>query len=136
MADSGWELQQAIYAALASNGALTALLGGPNIFDDVPQRADFPYLTFGRSSIRDWSTGTEEGSEHLLTLHVWSREAGRRQVRQIMSLLRATLHDQPLALTGHHLVNLRHELSEARREPDGDTYRGIVRFRAVTEPNV
>jgi len=29
---------------------------------------------------------------------------------------------------------VRHELSEVRREPDGETYHGFVRFRAVTEP--
>jgi hypothetical protein len=44
------------------------------------------------------------------------------------------LHDQPLTLVDHDLVNLRHEFSEARPDPDGDTYRGIVRYRAVTEP--
>ena len=37
-------------------------------------------------------------------------------------------------LPDHHLVNLRHELSEARLDPDGDTFHGIVRYRAVTEP--
>jgi len=134
MAEAGWALQQAIYGALIADAALTSLLGGAKIFDDVPQRTDFPYLTFGRSSLRDWSTGTESGAEHVVTLHVWSREAGRREVRQIMSVLRAALHDQALVPAGHNLVNLRHEFSEARREPDGDTYHGIVRFRAVTEP--
>jgi hypothetical protein len=48
--------------------------------------------------------------------------------------VRTALHDQALSLAGHRLVNLRHELSEARREPDGDTTHGIVRYRAVTEP--
>ena len=48
--------------------------------------------------------------------------------------LRAALHDQPLTLSGHRLINLRHEHSEARREPDGETYHGIARFRATTEP--
>ncbi len=48
--------------------------------------------------------------------------------------MRAALNDQQLSLDGHRLVNLRHELSEARRDPDGETYHGIARFRAVTEP--
>jgi hypothetical protein len=51
-----------------------------------------------------------------------------------MGALKIALHDAALTLSGHRLVNLRHELSEARRESDGDTYHGIVRFRAVTEP--
>jgi len=93
-----------------------------------------PYLTFGQSLLRDWSTGTESGDEHLVTLHVWSRADGRHQTHEIMHALRQALHEQMLTLDGHRLVNLRHELSEARREADGETYRGIVRFRAVTEP--
>ena len=127
-------LQKAIYARLAGDAALTALMGAPRVYDDAPQRTELPYLTFGLASMRDWSTGSEGGEEHLVTLHVWSRAAGRRQAHAIMLAIRAALHDAALALEDHHLVNLRHELSEARREPDGDTIRGIVRFRAVTEP--
>ena len=47
----------------------------------------------------------------------------------------SALHDQPLMLVDHELVNLRHEFSEARPDPDGDTFHGIVRYRAVTEPS-
>ncbi len=44
------------------------------------------------------------------------------------------LHDAPLTMTGFRLINLRHEFLEVRRESDGETARGIVRFRAATEP--
>jgi hypothetical protein len=134
MSNSGWALQQSIYATLASDAAVLTLLGGPRIYDDVPQGAAFPYLTIGQSTLRDWSTGSEDGHEHTLTLHVWSREKGRKQTHALMGAVHDALHDRDLALEGHRLVNLRHELSEARREPDGDTYHGIVRYRAVTEP--
>ena len=60
---------------------------------------------------------------------------GKRQANEIMGAIRTALHDQPLTLTGHRLVNLRHEFSEARRDPDGETTHGIARFRAVTEPS-
>jgi len=70
----------------------------------------------------------------LLTLHVWSRAGGKKQVHDIIEAIKSTLHDQPLTRVDHDLVNLRHEFSEARPDPDGDTYHGIVRYRAVTEP--
>jgi hypothetical protein len=130
----GWALQQSIFAKLSTDPVVVGLLGGPNIYDDVPQAADFPYLTFGQTVERDWSTGSEDGSEHVLTLHVWSRTGGRKQACDIMSAVRAALNDGALLLNGHRLVNLRHEFSEARRDPDGDIYHGIVRYRAVTEP--
>ena len=133
MPSASWSLQRSIFDALSTSPAVLDLLGSPRIFDDVPQKAAFPYLTLGQSTVRDWSTGSDEGSEHLLTLHVWSRADGRRETHELMAALAAALHDQVLPLDGHRLVNLRHELSEARREPDGETYHGIVRLRAVTE---
>jgi len=104
------------------------------IYDDVPRDTDFPYVTFGQSVERDWSTGTEEGCEHLVSLHVWSRFNGRREVLEISAVIQASLHDQTLNLSGNRLVNIRHDFSDARRDGDGETYHGIVRFRAVTEP--
>ncbi len=134
MPSSSWALQKSIYETLAVDAGVLGLLGGARIYDDAPQRSAFPYLTLGQSTLRDWSTGSEDGDEHLLTLHVWSRADGRREAHEIMQALRDALHERALALEGHRLVNLRHELSEARREPDGETYHGIVRLRAVTEP--
>jgi len=134
MSSAGWALQQSIFATLSGDATLLGLLGGARIHDDVPQGADFPYLTFGHSTQRDWSTGSEDGHEHILTLHVWSQEHGKKQAHTIMDAVRSALHDQALSLTGHRLINLRHEFSEARRDPDGATVHGITRYRATTEP--
>lgn len=133
MGSASWALQQAIYASLTSDSALLALLGGARVYDDVPDRKAFPYVTFAPASERDWSADGAAGSEHLLTLHVWSRGAGRKEALAIAEALRARLHDAALSLSGHLLVNLRHEMSEVRRDADGETFQGIVRLRAVTE---
>jgi hypothetical protein len=65
---------------------------------------------------------------------VWSRAGGKRQVQEITEAIKQALHDKPLMLEDHYLINLRHIFSEARLDPDGDTFHGIVRYRAVTEP--
>lgn len=131
---ASWAVQRGVCQALAGSSNLTTLLGGTRIYDDAPQAAPYPFVTLGQSVIRDWSTGTEDGAEHSLTLHVWSRSGGKKQVHEIIEAIKAVLHDQPLMVADHHLINLRHELSEARLDPDGDTFHGIVRYRAVTEP--
>jgi hypothetical protein len=46
----------------------------------------------------------------------------------------AALEAVPLAPDGLRLVNLRFATADIRREPDGRTWHGVVRFRAVTEP--
>lgn len=74
-ASTGWSLQRGIYQALASSSKLELILGGTRIYDDPPQTASYPFIS--QSLLRDWSTGTEDGGEHLLTLHVWSRAGGK-----------------------------------------------------------
>lgn len=127
------ELQKAIFAALADDAALVALLGGARIFDRAPSNVAFPYITFGRTSIYDWSTGTETGTEQLFTLHVWSKAKGKKETLDIMELARARLDDASLTLEGHHLVNLRLEFAEARHDDNLSVHHGLLRFRAVTE---
>src|SRR3972149_5093045 len=101
---ASWALQRGVYQALAGSLDLTTVLGGVRVYDDAPQAAPYPFISLGQSVIRDWSTGTEDGAEHNLTLHVWSRSGGKKQVQQILESIRVVLHDQPLMLPAHHLT--------------------------------
>lgn len=127
-------LRAAIHDALVADGALTAVLGGPRVYDEVPGDAVFPYVTLGDDRIADASTGTEPGEEHQLTLHGWSRQGGHREAHEIAGALLQALDDAPLSLAGYDLVNLRFAVADIRREADGRTYHALVRFQAVTEP--
>jgi hypothetical protein len=127
-------LRAAIHDALIADAVLTLLLGGPKVYDDVPPAAAFPYVTLGEARVADWSTGSEAGEEHQLTLNAWSRQGGHREAHAIAGALLQALDDAPLPLADHRLVNLRFSIADIRREPDGRTYRAAVRFRAVTEP--
>lgn len=129
------ELQKAIHAALAGDAALTGLLGGVRVYDQTPANVPFPYITFGRTSVYDWGTGTESGTEQLLTLHVWSKGRGKKETLELMEAISARLHDAGLALDGHALVNLRQEFSEVVFDEDLAVHHGLLRFRAVTEPD-
>ena len=134
MPSSSWALQKAIHACLTADAVTLALIGGPRIYDDVPRQPVFPYVTYGQSTVRDWSTGTDDAHEHIVTLHVWTRATGRKPAHEISSAIELALDQQVLILDGHRLISLRHEFTDVRREPDSETWRGIVRLRAVTEP--
>lgn len=128
------ELQAAIFSALESDSALVAELGGPRIYDQAPANVAFPYITFGATSMYDWSTGTEVGTEQLFTLHIWSKAKGKKEVLEIMERARTRLEEASLTLAdGHHLVNIRLEFAEARFDDDLSVHHGLLRFRAVTE---
>jgi len=127
-------LRAAVHDALAADSALTALLGGPKVYDEPPRAAAFPYVTLGETRIADWSTGDSGGQEHQLTLHAWSRQGGHAQAHLIAGALLQALDDAALPLAEHRLVNFRFAVADVRREADGRTYHALVRFRAVTEP--
>jgi len=130
---AGWSVQKSLVVALKSDMALSGLLNGQSVYDHVPQRAAYPFVSIGNAVDRDWSTSTESGSEHALTLHIWSKAQGKMQCFEIMNAVRRVLHDGSLSVEDHELVNLRFEFSDARLDPDGETCHGIMRFRAVTE---
>src|SRR5262245_45761129 len=127
-------LRAAIHDALAADAPLTTLLGGAKIYDEPPRSVAFPYVTLGEARVSDFSTGSEAGEEHQLTLHAWSRQGGHREAHLIAGSLLQALDDAPLALSGHRLVNLRFALADVRLERDVRTYHALIRFRAVTEP--
>ena len=127
-------LRAAVHDALTADVALTSLLGGPKVYDEPPRSVDLPYVTLGEARVGDFSTGTEEGAEHAMTLHAWSRQGGHNEAHLIAGALLNALDDAPLTLTDHRLINLRFAVADVRRERDGRTYHALVRFRAVTEP--
>lgn len=127
------ELQKSIFGVLMGDADLVAALGGVRVYDHAPANVAFPYVTFGRTSVYDWSTATESGTEHLFTLHVWSKAKGKHEVHALMERIRSLLHDQPLMMDGFELVNLRLEFVEARFNEDLSVYHGMLRFRAAVE---
>jgi hypothetical protein len=133
MTAAAWALQQAVYATLASDGAV-ADVAGDRIFDAAPRGSAFPYIVIGDDRESDWSTATEPGSSHALTIHIWSRAQGRRETRLAAEAVVAALNGASLALDGHTLIDLRWLESESVRESDGETVHAQLRFRALTEP--
>lgn len=131
---NGSSLQKGIYEALAASPHVMRLLGGAKIFSQAPQQASFPYLTVGQTAERDWSTGAEDGTEHTVTLHVYSQGGGKQEADEIIHTVREVLNASPLTIDEQQQVNLQHEYSEARHDKDRETYHGIVRYRAQTEP--
>lgn len=132
-ADADLALQKAIFECLTTDIGVSGFVGA-RIYDAVPGDTGFPYLTLGEAQVEDWSAGEAEGREHWLSMNVYSRSGGRAEVKAIMGAVHRALHDAALTLDGYALINMRFQSAETRRESDGTTWRGTIRFRAVTEP--
>jgi len=133
MSSISFALQQAIFAALSASGDLQALIGD-RIFDFVPPDSALPYVVLGDGEESDWSTATEDGTEHQIQIDVWSRQLGHQEAKQIADVIRAALDNAALTIGGATLIDLRHRATDFSRESDGQTFRARLTFRAVTEP--
>ncbi|MFA5120006.1 DUF3168 domain-containing protein [Zavarzinia sp.] len=132
--DASLALQQALFARLTADGALTALIG-PRLHDRRPEPGGYPQVVIGEADVADDGSATRNGQRHLLTLHVWSRYRGRAEAKQILGLLAAALHRQPPALgSGLACISLRVQSTAVLDEGDGVTSHGVLRLLAVTEP--
>ena len=123
------ELQKAIYSALGSDSALSALITG--VYDDVPEGATYPYVVIGEQTAVNFGSKTLDGLEYTLTIHVWSQYRGRKEAKEIMEKIYDVLHESSLSVTGASLVNLRQEFETSLVDSDGITRHGVMRFRAV-----
>ena len=135
MSGPEWALQVGVRTALSNDAGVKAWLGDPaRIYDEAPDDPVFPYLTYGRSESRPADGDGAPVTEHVLHLHLWSRYGGRREAKQGVAAVRTALHDASFALDGHTLGSLKTTYTDVFRVGDGRTVHGVVRLRALTEP--
>jgi len=132
VSSAGLALQEAMRGALVADATLTALLGGAYVFDEVPRGAPPAFVEFTALDTRDWSTATEPGLEHFVSVVVRSNSRGRRQAQEISSAVEAVLDGAAFAVPGYRLVNLKLVFWSVMK--NGQTYGASLRFRAATEP--
>lgn len=124
-------VQQAVYNALTGDTTLMGLVSG--VYDRVQQNTAYPYVTLGEAEQRVFDTATTQGSEIETTLHVWSREGGRKQALTILERLHTLLHNGSLTISGHALVTMRGQTAGVTLLDDGLTYHGRIGVRIVTQ---
>jgi hypothetical protein len=128
---SQFEIQKAIYSTLSSDTTLMNMISG--VYDQVPEFTAFPYISIGESFSSDWSTKSTKGSQITITLHIFSKQGGKKQALEILERIHTLLHEGSLTLTGHILIMLRFERANVVLEEDGATYQGVIRLKALTE---
>ena len=122
-------MQAAIQAAIFTR---LSTLSTP-VYDHVPQDTAFSYIVIGDDTSIGWDTDTSVGSESTCTIHVWSRQRGRKQVKDIMAAIYSALNRYELPVTGGQLVECAAEFQESFLDPDGLTRHGVIRFRLIVD---
>ncbi|MFZ4687725.1 MAG: DUF3168 domain-containing protein [Polymorphobacter sp.] len=115
-------MQRLLVAALAGIAGVTGVHDGPPV-DAVP-----PYLVVGPDLVSDWSTKTETGHEHRVTVSVWDAGPGAARAKSVMGLVETALAGLAGSRDGHLLVSSRLLRTLVLTDAEGWT-QGIVEFR-------
>lgn len=137
MADRSTELFSAIFAALNGDATLATLLGSNSVYNGVKDGTQPPYIDIGDDTAIDDSSISVDAQEHTVTIHSWTQQpiaglSAKGSLFSIMAQIRVVLHEARLVLANGALCNLRQEFRETLRDPDGISWHGVQRFRAVT----
>ncbi|MFC7053817.1 DUF3168 domain-containing protein [Hansschlegelia quercus] len=134
MSAASLALRIALRQRLIGDAALSALLGGPRIYDEPPRGAAPPYVALGVAVARDLSGDLAPAEEHELAVEIWSREGGLSEALKAADRLARAADGPALALTGHRVASFDWIATEAAKIAEDGLRRATVTFRAVTEP--
>jgi hypothetical protein len=117
-----------------AHAPLTALLGGAHVFDELPRGEKTPHVAFASVETRDWSVSDQKAHEHFVSIEVKSNSRSRKAAQAMVAEIELALDNAALTLSGHALINLRLIFWSVARARATDSFNGIMRFRAATEP--
>lgn len=135
MTDASWNLQTALFNLLKS--ANPSIAGG-SVYDNLPDSvasatapdSAFPYIQIGEVDLVpddvDSVSGRDDGVVETITLHVWSRYAGQKEVKQIAQQIKDLLHDTQITVSGRSSALAVVSMFRAFLDPDGKTRHGVL----------
>jgi len=108
------------------------------VWDNVPINPDtgetqsgWPFVTIGDDTLIPWDTDEDPGWEATLTLHIWSRYPGRKEIKDLYGEIFTRLNRKAVQLNTHYMVDCTHDFFETFEDQDGITRHGVARFRVV-----
>jgi hypothetical protein len=120
-----WGLQQAIYSALT--GPSTAIYP---VYDAVPPRAAYPYIVIGEISGQQDEEITEESTDVSVSVHGWSRKAGKVEAHAILEYVKEQLHGQDIgAGAWAAMEEFRTILEDPKSTADSRLFHAVSRYR-------
>lgn len=135
-----WPLQAALYEAIRGDAACVAAFG-ERVYDAAPPwdgdaAAEGLYLTLGDERVSDWSTASDSGARHLVTLTVHAPRRGFAEAKRAAAAVGEVVTGAALTPSRGRVVNARFAGARTRRA-EGDALREIeMRFSITLEDTV
>lgn len=123
-------LQGALVAALRTDAALAAMVGG-QVFDAPPKGAVTPYVAVARHDLLQRDGDAAPGQEHRILLHCWGDQPSRKRVLDIVERVLAVVAVCPVA--GLVVTHREHVRTETVVDRDTGLARAAVTLRFFSE---
>lgn len=131
MTDLAGAIQLALDAALSADPDL------PQVVSEVPvndqDQAVYPFVLLGDDQVTQIGSKTKRLERHEVAIHVCMQSTTKLQVRAAQELVRAALHDQPIAAAGAKLSNPKISNQSTPLLEDGATYVGTQIFVVLAQ---
>ncbi len=120
------ELQRALVADLKAQSSISALVGG-RVYDNVPERPTFPYVSFGPEDHTNQDAECIRAQSLFIQLDVWSREPSSAECRNILDALKRRIEANQYSVSSNAVVGeAQIERQRIMRDSDGRTWHGIL----------
>lgn len=122
------DLQDMIYKRLVADASITW-----PVFDRADPQQPLPFIEFGPEDVQEDDAECITGTNHQFQVDLYHDQAGMTALKEMMGLVKQSLHNYPGELTDNALHSIRFIRSTVLQEPDGINYHGVVQFEALIE---
>jgi hypothetical protein len=122
------DLQDMIYRRLTSDPTIAW-----PVFDRADPQQPMPFIEFGPEDVQEDDAECITGTDHQFQVDLFHSQAGHFELKEMMGLVKRSLHNYPGELTDNALHSIRFVRSTVLQEPDGINYHGVVQFEALIE---
>ncbi|WP_295879113.1 DUF3168 domain-containing protein [uncultured Bartonella sp.] len=126
------ELQKVIIQTLSNDADVKDIVDG-RVFDSVPLKAEYPYISLGPMTSDTTLADCLEIDNISVQIDVWSCDVSSVEMRELANAVRRALTKSDLTLEKNGLVLFNHENTRELRDPDGLTSHAAVNFDVIVE---
>lgn len=127
------DLQTLIYDRLVADAGVHAVVKD-RIYDRVPEKGFFPYITIGTGFLIEDDADCITGVVEITHVQVWSRkQGGFKEAKQGAAAVKQALHLYSVVPDNSALVDLRLLTIAYLDDLDGITKQANLRFQAIME---
>ena len=126
------ELQKAIIQTLSNDADVKDIVDG-RVFDSVPLKAEYPFISLGPMTSDTTLADCLELDNISVQIDVWSCDVSSVEMRELANAVRRSLTKSDLTLEKNGLVLFNHENTRELRDPDGLTSHAAVNFDVIVE---